>query len=159
MKIGDRFVSRLHEVAMKPAGFKKNARTFSRLFPTYGEHYNIQGSAWNSAGEPWRFYINCAISFPDLPQKSPGNGMWKFHANTRLGRIVPESQKEFDVSDENLEKLVKEIALDLFSCSNYFSRRNQVLRDSYIQNKYNGAFLDDPELRQGRATISRVDHQ
>ena len=144
MKIGDRFTARMHESLFKPEGFKKKARTFSRVHLAYGEHYNLQGSAWNSPDAPWRFYVNCGISFPDIPETGT-----HFPTSTRLGVFVRGSPPEFDVTDDNLEQLVAELTGYLRQCFSYFSRRHEVLRDSFLQRKYHHSFLYDPELQEG----------
>jgi hypothetical protein len=149
MKIGDRFTSRMHESLFKPEGFKKKARTFSRFHPAYGECYNLQGSAWNSPDAPWRFYVNCGISFPDIPLEQTGSGMWAFHAHTRLGVFAPDSPPEFDVTDENFEQLASDLTGYLKQCFSYFSRRHEFLRASFVQRKYHLSFLYDPELQRG----------
>lgn len=132
---------------MKPDGFKKKGRTFSLVREHFSEHYNLQGSAWNSSGSPWRFYVNCGISFPDLPFESPGSGMWAFHAHTRLTRIIPEARAEYDVTDLNLDELVIEVGETPRKCSAYFFRRHQVLRDSLVKKHYEFGFPYDPELK------------
>jgi hypothetical protein len=149
MKIGDLFVATLHERFMKPGGFKKKSRTFSRARSGYEEHFNVQGSAWNSADAAWRFYVNCAISFPDIPLADPGSGMWKFHAHTRLPKFVSEAPSEYDVTEQNLDALVTEVGDQLRKCSEYFSRRHLTLRESYLSKHYDGGFPYDPELKRG----------
>lgn len=144
MKIGDRFTSRMHESLFKPEGFKKKGRTFSRCHPAYGEHYNVQGSAWNSPDAPWRFYVNCGISFPDAQE----SGKW-FPTATRLGVFAPDSPPEFDVTDENFEHLISDLTGYIRQCFSYFSRRHEFLRESYVQRKYHLSFLYDPELQRG----------
>lgn len=148
-KIGDIFTATLHERHMKPARFKKKARTFSRAHPAYEEHYNIQGSAWNSPEEPWRFYVNCGLSFPDLPRNVKGSGFFSIHAHQRLGLFVRDTLPHYDVTEENLESSVDEIARALLLCSDYFSRRHSVIRDSFLRHDYYLAFPNDPELKKG----------
>lgn len=149
MKLGDTFVSTLHVRYMKHAGFKKKNSTFSRLRSGYDEHYNIQGSAWNSAGSAWRFYVNCAISFPDIPVRSPGTGMWKYHAHTRLRTLVTGAPGEFDVTELNQESVLVQLSTLIESCADYFARRHQMLRGSYLAQRYESGFLYDPEIRRG----------
>lgn len=149
MKIGDSFATRLHQTLFKPAGFKKKARTFSRLHKDYGEHYNLQGSAWNSPDTPWRFYVNCGISFPELPAPE-GAGLWGVsHAHTRLSVFAPDSPSEHDLTEQNFEDVLLELVSYFRQCFSYFSRRHHVLRESYLQRKYHGSFLYDPELQKG----------
>jgi len=57
-KLITRFFSELHKVAMKPMGFMKERHRFYRRRPGYVEYFDFQGSSWNEAGRPWRFYIN-----------------------------------------------------------------------------------------------------
>jgi hypothetical protein len=159
MKLGDQFISMLHERFMKPWGFKKKSHTFSRAQAGYEEHYNIQGSAWNSSGAPWLFYVNCAISFPDIPLANPGSGMWKFHAHARLPKFVREAPGGYDVSNENLEAVVVQVGEELKKCSEYFSRRHKILRESYLDKRYDSGFLRDPELNDSAAlkpTLSAI---
>ncbi len=149
MKFGDTFASLLHERSMKPAGFKKKGSTFSRSRSGYDEHYNIQGSAWNSSSGAWRFYVNCAISFPDIPVRSPDSGMWKYHAHTRLRTLVPVAPAEFDVTEQNQEAALTQLSGLIESCADYFSRRHQILRESYLTQHYHSGFPYDPELKRG----------
>src|SRR5262245_33638622 len=129
MKIGDSFASRLHQLLLKPEGFKKKGKIFSRFHADYGEHYNLQGSAWNSADLPWRFYVNCGISFPAASNPPKGAGMWGVsHAHGRLEILVPDSPKEFDLTEENFEELLSRLTGYLRRCIVYFGRRHTVLR-------------------------------
>ena len=145
-KIGDLFVDRLHSELFKPAGFKKKGRLFSRFLATYGEHYNIQGSAWNSSESPWRFYVNCGISFIDVPIRTKGVGMWAFHAHSRLRLLVPQARDEYDISFENLEATLSEVIAQLNLCFAYFAHRHDILKTSYIESNYYHSFPHDPEL-------------
>jgi len=147
-KPADLLLAQLHERFMKPAGFKKNGSTFSRSHHEYAEHFNIQGSAWNSSGGPWRFYVNCAISFPDVPLRSAGSGLWKYHSHTRLRQILRDAPSEFDVSDDTRDQVVEQVGGHLMDCSEYFRRRHQVLKDSYLRVDFTSGFLTDPELQQ-----------
>jgi len=145
-KPADQFLSLLHARFMKSAGFKKNGNTFSRAHEDYAEHFNFQGSAWNSPDAPWRFYINCAISFPDLPLRSAGTGLWKYHSHARLGHICSDSPSQFDVSEDDKVQTAELVARLLRNCSDYFLRRHQTLRDSYLNQRFSSGFLLDPEL-------------
>lgn len=146
-KPADLLLALLHERIMKPAKFKKIGNTFSRAHDVYGEHFNIQGSAWNSSGAPWRFYINCAISFPDVPLRSEGTGLWKYHAHTRLAQLCGEAPSQFDVTDDSRDEIVDLVGRLLMTCSEYFERRHQVLRQSYLNQEYSSGFLLDPEIK------------
>lgn len=132
---------------MKPKGFKKKGHTFSKEHAEYGEHYNIQGSAWNSTGSHWTFYINCAISFPDLPVLSPGVGMWKYHAHTRLPRFDQSAPAQYDVTETEFEDIVDRLGVSLQKCSEYFHRRHRILKDSYMKKLFDAGFPHDPEKK------------
>jgi hypothetical protein len=74
--------------------------------------------------------------------------MWAFHAHTRHRRFVPDAPPEFDLTDENFEQLVSDLNCYIRQCFSYFSRRNELLRESFIQRKYEHGFLYDPELQE-----------
>ena len=145
MNIGNHLASTLHQRVTKPSGFRKTGNTFSKDHADYSEHYNIQGSAWNDPARPWTFYVNCAISFPGVPNHSAGTGLWKFHAHTRIAGLVPGASSQYAVTEASLEEVVDEVARHIHTCSGYFSRRWEVLRESYIKRDYAGGFPRDPE--------------
>ena len=149
MKFGDAFASTFHKRYMKPTGFKKKGHTFSRERSGFAEHYNIQGSAWNSAGTPWRFYVNCGISFPDIQVPRPGSGMWKYHAHTRLEMLAPGAPSAYEVTDQNQEAVLAQLNGHIEQCGAYFARRHQTLKESYLAQRYSAGFPDDPERRRG----------
>jgi len=150
MKIADELLSKLHTRYLKPLGFKKKGHTFSRPHAAYAEYYNIQGSAWNSADKPWRFYINVGISFTDIPLHTNVVGMWKYHSHARLPLFVRTAPPDYDIDPANLNQVLEQLADDFSKCSEYFSRRHAILKESYLKNRYiqNGRFLYDPELKE-----------
>lgn len=150
MKIGSDLGSTLHQRVMKSSGFRKTGNTFSKDHANYSEHYNIQGSAWNDSGRPWTFYVNCAISFPGVPNHSAGNGLWKFHAHTRIAGLVAEARTQYAVTEASVEEIADEVGRHIRRCSEYFSHRWEVLRDSYIERDYAGGFPRDPERNHGQ---------
>lgn len=147
-KPSDQLLILLHERFMRPTGFTRNGSTFSRDCEEYSEHFNFQGSAWNSSAGLWRFYVNCAISFPGIPLKSAGAGLWKFHAHTRLRHLIKHAPSEFDVSDDTREHIVEQISGYLMDCSAYFKKRHQVLKQSCLNQDFTSGFLTDSELQQ-----------
>jgi hypothetical protein len=148
MNFGDIFTSRLHTAHLKAAGFKKKGRIFIRLHNDYAEEFQIQGSAWNSAGEAWRFYVNCGIRFDNLATDIPKRGFADTHAACRIRHLVADAPDQYEVSEGDLDDAVNRIWMDLSACSAYFSRRNQVLRESCMIQKFAGWFLDDTEIRK-----------
>ena len=149
MKLADIFASRLHELFMKPDGFRRKGRSFFRGHADYMEYYQLQGSAWNSPDRPWRFYVNCGVGFPGLPIHGVGTGVSGVHAATRLTVFVREAPPQYDLIPDNLEALVVQIGAHLRRCSAYFARRHEVLRESYQARHYHLSFLHDPELQNG----------
>jgi hypothetical protein len=147
MKHRDAAISEFHALYMKPAKYKKIGQTFSRNHAQYSEHYNIQGSAWNSEDSEWRFYVNCGISFHSIPVSSPGTGMWKFHAHTRLRLLIPEAPSEFSLSAHTKAKVFGDLFTYIGLCSEYFSARNQVLKESYLMNRYRSGFPEDSKRK------------
>lgn len=145
MTIGDQLATRLHERFMKPIGFRKKAHTYSREHDEYGEHYNIQGSAWNSIDLPWTFYFNCGISFPDLPVKAPGVGMWKYHAHTRITRFDKTAPSQYEITDGNIDEVIDQLGTSILKCVGYFEKAHGVLRQSYLDNHYDAGFPHDPQ--------------
>jgi hypothetical protein len=63
---GDKFAREFFASRLKRLNFRKASHTFSREQPGYTELYEIQGSSWNSDGEPWRFYVNVRVRFSEL---------------------------------------------------------------------------------------------
>ncbi len=83
-------LSDVHRKHLKPIGFKKNERTFSRDKGSYWERFHFQASRRNYPGvEDWRFYINVGVEFKDLEPRR----WWSYVAHThwaaRLGTVVP----------------------------------------------------------------------
>lgn len=105
--LGTKFAAQLHSECFKAAGFTKRGATFSRAQSSHVELINIQGSSWNSGEEPWIFYINIRVHFPELPARTNANVA--YHAEGRLNRIVSGAPPQFELTRSNFGDLVAEI--------------------------------------------------
>ena len=101
-----RFFTELHKTTMKPLGFRKERHRFVRENGDRTEIVDFQGSSWNSREGPWRFYINIAIGFHDVPHKA-GKGLWSCaHACGRIGALVKDASPHFDLDDKSYSTLM-----------------------------------------------------
>ena len=108
-ELADRFFSELHRTHLKPAGFKKERRTFIRERPGFIERFQFQGSQWNDRNRPWVFYINAGVQFPDLPRMQPDMDFPHTHANDRIERILPMQEGfagRWELSESNYEAML-----------------------------------------------------
>jgi len=67
--LGNTFVAGLHREVLKPRGFLKKARTFTRAHDDFIDAVQVEGINWNSGAEPWSFYVNVFVSFPEIPYR------------------------------------------------------------------------------------------
>ena len=146
----DQFFSALHTVHLKPRGYRKVRHTFSRQRDRYAEHFQFQGSSWNDEKSDWRFYLNCGISFDDLPRRSPDMDFPRTHASARAPHLVPAALPHYDISASDPTCLVPDIVAIVDACSEYFARRHEYLKEAYLRKDYKWAFLNDPELQSLR---------
>ena len=108
ISLGNAFAAGLHREVLKPRGFVKAARTFTRTHDHFVEAIQIQGSSWNSGIEPWSFYINVLVSFPDIPYTKFCVGP-RYHGWSRLNMIVLEAPPVFELTASNMNDLIFEI--------------------------------------------------
>lgn len=84
-----KLLSELHRESLKPAGFSKDGRTFSRDRGEYVERFNFQGSSWSSAAETL-FYLNVGVEFTEF---GPAEQDWMYFKRThwaaRVDELVP----------------------------------------------------------------------
>jgi hypothetical protein len=106
--LGDAFARELHRNILKPRGYTKVARVFQCERQGYIEYIQIQGSSWNSGEEPWEFYVNVSVLFPDIHHISFARGI-KYHGSGRLDGLVSGAPPSFDLTATNLDQLVSEI--------------------------------------------------
>jgi hypothetical protein len=107
--LGHAFASDLHRGSMKPRGFRKSGHTFSRTLPGFVEMLQIQGSTWNSGQEPWHFYLNVMVRFPNV-NVPWATGTSAAHADGRLESIVPNAPAAFDLTQSNYQELLTLVA-------------------------------------------------
>jgi hypothetical protein len=102
-----KFVSELHTSKLKQAGFKKKRHEFRRAREDYIEFFEIQGSAYNNSEEPWLFYINFAVDFPDIKN----TGAMKHHAVGRIGDPEKGIAANYMLCEETYSRLFNEIPM------------------------------------------------
>jgi hypothetical protein len=144
MNYGDTFCSVFHASSTKPAGFTKKGRLFRRKHEGFEEVFQIQGSAWNSAEEAWRFYINAGIQFSGLDVRH--RGFADSHAACRLRVLVSAAPEHYDVSPATIDSIITKVWSDISMCSSYFERRYPILRQLCVDQNFSGWFLNDPEI-------------
>jgi hypothetical protein len=120
-KLGDELCSLLHRTQLKSNGFKKNGRTYFRDRGDFVEHFNIQGSSWNSGEEPWHFYVNVMVALKDIVLTFDGAPS-KYHASGRLEFIISTAPGVYDLTRSNLEAIAVEIAADILAASEAIPR-------------------------------------
>lgn len=108
--VADRFFSDLHRGHLKPAGFKKQRRTFIRGSSGFIERFQFQGSQWNDRSRPWVFYINVGLQFPDLPRMEPDKDFPHTHASDRIERFLAVSEERWELTEENYQALIVRMA-------------------------------------------------
>jgi len=128
------FFSRLHAEVLKPQGFTKNRWTFTKKYEGYSLAFQFQGSNWNSADEPWRFYINTGIQFADLPRRTPDKDFPRIHSWTRVGNSLSASaEQQYDVIPKQIDKLIRNIETIVTDCLKYFTDHHEILKNAYTQ--------------------------
>lgn len=148
MKLGDEFTALLHKTYLKPRGFTKARRTFSREHEGYVERYQLQGSAWNSPEMPWTFYLNCGIAFIGLPRREPDRNFPDTHASMRASLFTDSASVQYDITHANMDLNAQHVAESIEEVSKFFARRWLYLKESYLAKKYSLGFLEDAELNE-----------
>lgn len=138
----------LYREYLKPLGYRKIRRTFSREHEKYIERYQLQGSAWNNAALPWTFYLNCGISFIGLPRRVPDKGFPHTHASMRASYFTDLAPPQLNVTAENMALTVKNVHESIDEVSQFFMRRCECLRESYEYGRFFHGFLEDAELKE-----------
>lgn len=144
------FFSALQSGVFKPRGYTKLRRTFQKEGEVYALAFQFQGSAWNSAGSPWRFYLNIGIRFSGIPRRQPDRDFPTIHSWTRVGRTITEwAEPHYDVPKEEQRVLVGKVAAMIEDSERYFSRMHAALRQSYEakQSSFLG-YLDEALMKR-----------
>ena len=125
----DEFFSKLHVAYLKPRGFTKTRRTFSRDRGSYFERFNFQGSSWNSSSqEAWRFYLNAGVEFDDIPPDVDNRGFPKTHVYGRVNDFLNGCKSEFDLRESNHAELYPILVDLLENVSHSIAERLATLR-------------------------------
>jgi len=122
----EQFLSDLHRLYLKPRGYRKVRHSFSRAMDGYAEQFEFQGSSFNDASRPWRFYINVRVEFPDVPHRPP----------VRIESVVSGAPKEFDLPAPHADTFVSEIAGLLASASDQVASQLPEIRQAFIEQRY-----------------------
>src|SRR4051794_30886939 len=104
------FLSAIHGAHLKSLVYKKQRHTFTRDLEGFTERVKFQGSAWNSRGSSWRFYVSYGVQFRGLPPRSPDRDFPGTHCWARIESIVPEALRDFALVG-NDDRLAEELAV------------------------------------------------
>jgi hypothetical protein len=131
------WLSELHRVHLKPKGFKKSRRTFSRDKGTYWERFNFQGSSQNYAGVAhWRFYLNVGVEFKNLEPRRYWSLFPHTHWSERADRLVANTPGhwEYNLSTDRATLAEDMVAL-MMSASHYVANRIDVIHKEYVESE------------------------
>ena len=111
------FIRSLHDSFFKPHGFRKTRNRFRREADGLIEFVDFQGSAWNSADEPWTFYINIGLGFTDLPLRE---NLWmkEAYGSGRIEGLVENSPPQFEYSpcsEDDLKETIVSFVIEALS--------------------------------------------
>lgn len=126
------FFSELHASVFKPRGYGKVRRTFQKERDGYAVAFQFQGSDWNSAGSPWRFYLNAGLRFLDMPRRVPDRDFPTIHSWTRVGLGLSEwAEPHYEIVEGEEKLLSGKIAAIVEDSQRYFFRNHELLRQKY----------------------------
>ena len=125
------FFRRLHREHLKPRGYTKVRRTFSRDMQAYIERVQFQGSSWNDANSPWRFYINFGLQFRELQERSPARDFPQTHCWTRIEHLVPDAPQEYDLSEGDSPCLLQQLPAYIELASHRVAKHIHDIRKDY----------------------------
>ena len=126
------FFAELHSGVFKTRGYSKLRRTFQKEEDSYAMAFQFQGSDWNSASSPWRFYLNAGLRFPHLPRRNPDRDFPTIHSWIRVGSTLSEwAEPHYEVVEEEQKLLVGKIAAVVEDCQRYFAANHDLLRQKY----------------------------
>ena len=116
--LGKQLASSLHQQYLKPRGFRKVGATFIRERTGYFEMYSIQGSSWNSGGEPWEFYLNVGVQLVGVPMHdgTPATRTSR-HAEGRSSSILPDTPQRLEVAGSSVALASAQVADIIERCS------------------------------------------
>lgn len=130
VEIASKFFSDLHRLHLKAKGYRKQRHTFTRDHPDFTERVQFQGSAWNSSGSPWRFYINFGVQFRSLPPRLPDRDLPGTHCWTRIESLVPEAPAEFELASQH-DKLSVDLVRFVEMASQRVAQQIDAVRERY----------------------------
>jgi hypothetical protein len=126
------FFAVLHRDVFKPRGYTKLRHTFQKEEEAYAMAFQFQGSDWNSASSPWRFYLNAGLRFPSIPRRTPDRNFPTIHSFIRVSSTLSEwAEPQYDIIEEDQKVLVGKIASIVEDCRRYFAANHESLRQKY----------------------------
>lgn len=127
----NRLLTKMHAELLKPLGFRKTARTFSRDRGAYWERFHFQGSAWNQ-GDRGRFYLNVGVEFKDQPERRWWSGFGHTHWAGRIREMVPGAPADWEYGlDVDTRTLSGELAELIEAASRNMAADIERLRQRY----------------------------
>jgi hypothetical protein len=127
------FFAELHSDVFKTRGYTKLRRTFQKEEELYAMAFQFQGSDWNSASTPWRFYLNAGLRFTGIPRRTPDRDFPTIHSWIRVGTTLSEwAEPQYEVVEEDQKLLVGKIAAIVEDCRRYFAANHDSLRQKYL---------------------------
>jgi len=130
------FLSDLHQTRLKPLGYRKNEKTFSKDMGVYWLRFNFQSSRSNGLSDTWEFFINIGVEFKDLEPEP----WWSFFAHThwasRIDEVIPDAPANWRYHlSTNRDDLAQEITELLVKATGGMAKDIEHIRDEYIVKK------------------------
>jgi len=141
VEIASKFFSDLHRSYLKGKGYRKQRHTFTRDHPGFTERVQFQGSAWNSSGSPWRFYINVGVQFRDLPPRLPDRDLPGTHCWARIESLVPEAPSEFELTSQQ-HQISADLVRLVEMASQRVAQQIDAVRERYEETRSPRLYLD-----------------
>ena len=126
-------LSELHRESLKPAGFRKQANTFSRDRGAYVKRFHFQGSSRSSWGETL-FYLNVGVEFAEF---GPAEQNWVCfrwtHWADRVAQLVAGAPDDWRCGEATDRAALKaQLACLVSSASEQIAVRLPELRAAYL---------------------------
>ncbi len=126
------FFSKLHSSVLKPRGYTRLRRTFQKEHEGYAVAFQFQGSDWNSAGSPWRFYLNAGLRFSDLPRRDMDRDFPTIHSWTRVGVGLSQwAEPHYEILEGDEDLLIGKLAAIIEDSQKYFATNHRTIREKY----------------------------
>ena len=134
----DEFLGEFHRTRLKPSGFKKARRTFSRDRGRYWERFNFQGSTANYPGvDDWRFYLNVGVEFKDVASRRDWSYFAQTHWAARLESVIASAPPvwKYNTRTHRFEQ-AEELETLILEASAKIAAHVDGIRAHYLKNDY-----------------------